>query len=347
MSSTTSTTSTTTAPSKTWKDYFQYWIYFLRVFTILTLIMNLVAYAVVIKIGVTSDFNDVLQKTFIVLQNVGFGLFVICLIIAEFQPVWFVKRVMILHYWAGRGFGQAFMGVQLIASAANAGAAVAHDTGGNSKALQTFAEVSGWILFSIGLVMIIMSALCLRDIVKLKADQQLEAALLSDKSGGTSVVIHQQKVSQGEVFGNDAKDKLQKEVENYQTLVQNMSTALGISYVVASSKFGGKSGAQAAENFQREMKQKEEQLKKSASALGNSAKQEFNKASAAVESTVSSYSPKGDESSSGGTSSNVNIPNSTSGSYSNNNNQQEDEPVGRRKRAQMDDDELERMYYGK
>merc|ERR1712000_196502 len=162
--------------------------------------------------------------------------------------------------------------------------------------------------------------------------------------GGVVIHQHQQRIastSQNDVYASEAKDKLQKEVENYQTLVQNMSTAMGVSYVVASSKFGGKAGAQAAENFQREMKQKEEQLKKGASALGNSAKQEFNKASSALESAVnnnnntsSNYSPKEEDSgySSSGTS--VKVP------------QEDEEPVGRRKRAQMDDDELERMYYG-
>ncbi len=339
----------TTEPGKTrtWKDYFSWFLYFLRLLTIVVLIMNLISYCLVIKIGITSDKNSVLQKSFIFLSNFGLGLLVIALIIAEFQFVWFVKRVLILHYWAGRGFGQSWMGIQLIASATQLGSNLANETGGDSDAMQTFAEVSGWILFSIGLLLIIMSAMCLRDIVGMKADKDLQAALLADGSRSTVVIQHSASsstTSSSKTIDASA-DKLKKEVEDLQGLVQNLSTAMGISYVVASSKFGGKAGAQAAENFQRDMKQKEAQLKNAAASAGNAAKQEYTRMSNVVENTAnnvsnaasSTFSPKENDqpsASSSSSSSRVNVP------------ADDEEPVGRRKKA-FNDEELERMYYGK
>lgn len=335
---------TTAEPGKrTWKDYFAWFLYFLRILTVIVLIMNLISYCLVIKIGVTSDSNNVLQKIFIVLSNVGLSLFVIALIIAEFQPIWFVKRVLILHYWAGRGFGQAWMGIQLIASAAQSGGNLADATGGDSKAMQTFAEVSGWVLFSIGMLLIILSVMCLRDIVGMKADKELQAALLADSNARNTVVIQQTATSGAGKAIDASADKLKKEVEDLQNLVQNMSTAMGVSYVVASSKFGGKAGAQAAENFQREMKQKEQQLKNAATSAGNAAKQEATRMSNAVESAAkdvsSTFSPKNNNDplppSSSSTYSRVTVP------------EEDDEPIGRRRKAAMNDEELERQYYGK
>lgn len=333
--STTDSSSSSSSPKKTWKDYFQYFIYFLRALTLISLLMTLVAYIIVIKVAWSADGLKIHEKIFLTLSSLGFVFVVVALMIAEFQPLWFVKRVMILWYWAGRGFAQAWLGIQLVASAGSVGSVVSQDVGGNGAALTTFAEVSGYILLSIGLLLIIMSAMCLRGIVELKADKELEAALL--ETGSRVVVSHHQTVSSA---GDAAADKLKKEVDDLQGLVQNLSTAMGISYVVATSKFGGKAGAQAAENFQRDMKQKEQQLKNAASNAGAAAKQEYTRMSNVVENTANSVA------------SNFSPTNNDSRNSSNNNNTTsssvpiDDEPVGRRKRAQMDDDELERMYYG-
>lgn len=241
---------------RTAKDYFQYFMYFLRGLTCLMLALNIAAFCIVIKIGITASNLDGLEKAFIFLSMVGFILVCIGLMIAEYQAVWFVKRCLFLHFWGGRGLAQVWIGIQVQTQIRMMGTAIAIETGGDSKALVTFCEVVAWMIISAGLVMILLSAFCVRGLVKLESDKEIEAHVAAFDAGGGTVVIQKNitqldsQIIQREVVSPTAVDK--KELEQEQTLAKNLSTALGISYIVAKSRFGGGSGAGAAEKHRKE-----------------------------------------------------------------------------------------------
>ena len=261
---------------KTAKDYFQYFMYFLRGLTMLMLAMNVAAFCIVIKIGVAASNLDALEKAFIVLSNAGFCIFCVVLVIAETQSMWFIKRITLLHFWGARGFLQSWMGIQIIAAVKTIGYAVAADTGGDSKALVTFCLVAGWMILSAGLLLMVMSALCIRSIVKLESDKDIECALLAFESGGTVInqktVLHVDSMPSSPVASaaaTDASDNkeaaaaaaalasVRKELETSEALSKNLAAALNISYVVARSRFGGPGGAAAADKFALELAKKD------------------------------------------------------------------------------------------
>ena len=175
---------------RTAKDYFQYFMYFLRGLIVLMLALNIAAFAIVIKIGVTASNLDGLEKAFIVMSNIGFAFIAVALMIAEFQPMWFIKRIMVLHFWGARGVGQIWMGIQIINAVRTLGSAVGAETGGDSDALITLCVVSGWMIISVGLIMGVMSAFCVRGLVKLESDQEVDAYIQSFDAGGSTVVVH-------------------------------------------------------------------------------------------------------------------------------------------------------------
>lgn len=236
---------------RTAKDYFQYFMYFLRGLIVIMLALNIAAFAIVIKIGITATNLDGLEKAFIVMSNVGFALIAVALMIAEFQPIWFIKRIIVLHFWGARGIGQIWMGIQIINAVRTLGTAVGAATGGDSNALITFCTVSGWMIISVGLLMGVMSAFCVRGLVKLESDREVDAHVQAFDSGGGTVIV-QKNITQldSTIIQSPSTaqfDEKSKEIEAEQNLSKNLSTALGISYIVAKSRFGGKDGAGAAE----------------------------------------------------------------------------------------------------
>jgi hypothetical protein len=257
---------------RTAKDYFSYWVYFLRGLAGLLLAIDMVAFGIVMYLGVSASNLDVLEKSFLVLSNIGFCAIAVVLLLAEVQWVWFVKKISCLHFWAVRGAGQAWIGTQTISSVRMLGAAVASHSGGDSKALTTFVFVVGWMVFSTGIVFIIMSALCLRSMAKLDADQTITAELLAMETGGEVIVqktvVKVENVASPTAAPAAANDlatsastavaeAATKELREADALIRNLATALDISPVVAKSRFGGPSGAAAAEKYAKERSAKE------------------------------------------------------------------------------------------
>ena len=254
---------------RTAKDYFQYFMYFLRGLIVIMLALNIAAFGIVIKIGLTASNIDGLEKAFIVMSNVGFSFIAVALMIAEFQPIWFVKRIIVLHYWGARGIGQIWMGIQIIAAVRTLGSAVGAETGGDSDALITFCTVTGWMIISVGLIMGVMSAFCVRGLVKLESDKEVDAHVQAFDSGGGTVIV-QKNITQldSTVIQSPSSaqfDDKSKEVETEQQLSKNLSTALGISYIVAKSRFGGSDGASAAEKYYMTEQKKLKELVESSS----------------------------------------------------------------------------------
>ena len=181
----------------------------------------------------------------------GFAFIAVALMIAEFQPMWFIKRIMVLHFWGARGVGQIWMGIQIINAVRTLGSAVGAETGGDSDALITLCVVSGWMIISVGLIMGVMSAFCVRGLVKLESDQEVDAYIQSFDAGGSTVIVHKNITQLDSTIVQSPStaqfDEKSKEIETEQQLSKNLSTALGISYIVAKSRFGGKDGASAAE----------------------------------------------------------------------------------------------------
>lgn len=241
---------------RTAKDYFQYFMYFLRGLTCLMLALNIAAFCIVIKIGVTASNLDGIEKAFIVLSMIGFIVVCVGLMIAEYQAVWFVKRIIFLHYWGGRGIAQVWIGIQVQNQIRTMGSAVAAETGGDSKALTTFCEVVAWMLISAGLLMMLMSAFCVRGLVKLESDKEIDAHVQAFDSDGGTVIIQKNitqldsQVIHREVSTSSPEDKAALESE--QMLSKNLSTALGISYQVAKTRFGGSTGSSHAEKHRKD-----------------------------------------------------------------------------------------------
>jgi hypothetical protein len=236
---------------RTCRDYFQYFMYFLRGLTVIMLALNIAAFCIVIKIGITARNLDGMEKAFIVMSNIGFCLIAVVLMIAEFQPIWFIQRIMFAYYWGARGGGQVWMGIQILNAVKTIGYAVAAETGGDGQALTTFCMVTGWMIISVGLLMILLSVFCVRSIAKLESDREVEAHVQAMGSGGGTVIV-QKNITQldSTIIQSPTQTSFEekgKDLEAEQNLSKNLSVALGISYVVAKSRFGGKDGASVAE----------------------------------------------------------------------------------------------------
>lgn len=328
----------------------------MRGITIIALLLNLVSYILLIKIAVTSK-QDVLEKTFLFLSSLGMCLMLIALGLAELQFVWFLEYAFFLKWWPGRGFSQAWVGINTISVTTTLGSAVASEIGADEKVMTSFSVVVGWILLCCGLLLCLMSLFCVRKLVDSKADQELEQGLLDRRSQNFVISAKANPgavVSKAEVDMSEAQAKLKRELEEAEMLLQNLSTCMGMAPMVAKSKFGGRQGAQAAENFQREMAQKEKQLRAGLSAAGASISSGISSAAESASIAMDNrFTPSAASSSGPGPSSSTSSSSTGGGAASSGFGGNDpfkraggdDDAVPRRKRA-TDDDELERMYYG-
>ena len=209
-----------------------WFVRFLKVLAIVCLVANIAAFILIINAGVKSTNNNGLDKAFIVLANVGMMMIVLLLILAEFEPVWFIRHVMVLHYWPGRGFWLLWLGIQTVSGAQR----MAHEIGGSSSdALKIVGVVVGWILISVGALYCVLGALCVHRYTMTDRDKQLEASLLAGPSGDTST---------------DA------------VLAANLALGLGMTPDQAKKKFKGSSGAKEASAYAKKQQEELAKLKR-------------------------------------------------------------------------------------
>lgn len=309
-------------------------IWFVRVLkglAVLSLLLNMVAYCISIAFGVQLDELDNLEKAFLVLSNAGYIFFCILLIIAEFEPLWFIKRAYIFHYWFGRGFCHIWMGVVTISTAKTLAAAVRHSTDSLSpEFLTTFAQVVGWILISVGALFCIMSVLCIRKITG--EDDDLEEKLLRDSEaelGRASTAM-------------SATDAL---------LISNMAMCLGMTENDCRKRFTGSKGAAEAKNYAKQQQDKLAAAGKgavqSAAQKATDTKNSLNNDSSRVVPAPGSSSDPPSKTPRSSMYGDQNKPTNSSVSqptYGGGESKKDDDDWGQRRGP--DDDQLMKMYYG-
>lgn len=200
--------------------YLLWFVRFMKGLTILSLLATVAAYIIIIKYGVQADSLSNVDKAFSVLGNAGFIALSIVLIIAEFEPEWFIRKCMIMHYWAGRGSWILWMGVQCISASKQLYAAVKEDKNVNADLLENFGTVVGSIMIGCGTIYIIFTFLCVKSFSEMP---ELDAPLMG---GGAA----------------DASDAI---------LAANLAVALGMTPADAKKRFA-KNGAKEAQKMAKE-----------------------------------------------------------------------------------------------
>jgi hypothetical protein len=203
----------------------KWFVRILKGMAVVSLCLCIAAYCFIIKVAAGSEL-PVIEIIFVIAAYIGFIFFCIMLCIAEFEPIWFIKRVYILHFWAGRGFWLLWLGIQLVSSARTLASAVKAESDGDdggAGAMKVMGQVVGWIMIVVGITFMLMSLMCIRNCTpETDKDRELEAALNGDSSGGSS------------------KDAI---------LAANLAIALGMSPEEARKKFKGSKGAKEANKF--------------------------------------------------------------------------------------------------
>jgi len=205
------------------------------------LLVTCVAFILTIKTAIQASSDDLswLDKTFVFLANTGLIVIVVLLILAEFEPQWFVKLVYLLHFWVGRGLGQAWIGIQAINTTKQLAHAVGDQTGINTEVVSIVGQVCGWTNIGIGIIYMLLSILCLRGLEK-KEGGELEVQLINTGETRSSEANGKGTVAVTVPTAANAGDAI---------LLANMALALGISLDAARKRFGGKEGAKEAEKF--------------------------------------------------------------------------------------------------
>ena len=244
-------------PNKKLK-YFQYFLRFLKVLSVLTLLLNIAACCMIMKGTVESSVSN-LEKSFSFLAQAGFIVICILLVLAEFEPKWFVRVLYLFHYWVGRGLGLVWMGVECINSGNQAANAITDTTPSISpETLRVIGAVVGWVLISVGLIYVMMSVLCLRSMLGVDEGADLDVSLLGNDSGARDLESGKSGGSSSSYSTDERRDDLE--------LIANMALALGMSEKDIRRKFAGKNGAREAQAYYGEAKKRIEQLTQLAAA---------------------------------------------------------------------------------
>ena len=297
---------------------FIFFLRFLKVFSVLACLFNIVAYILTIKSGIEAVNLDGLEKTFLFLANTGFIILCIALIISEFEPKVFMQFVMVLHYWAGRGFAMMWMGIQTINGAKQLGATFKANGINGGGTIETVGVVAGWILISVGLLYVIMSVLCLRKCLG-EEENELGVGLMS----GDRTEHHTTKnTTVVNVTSDNAADAL---------LVANMAIAMGMSADDCRKRFSGKDGKKAAEKY---MKERATQ----AASHGATAARDYAASQPAVQAASKAAAELPTYNRDSGVS--YSQPPTTTNASLN-----DDDDGPRRRTKQEEDEELERLYY--
>ena len=304
-------------------------IYFLRImklFTVLSLLLTIVSDCLTMKSASESSLAT-LDKAFIVMAQAGYILMCVLLILSEFDPKWFQKQVQLLHFWAPRGVGLIWIGVQTIYSTA----AVQHTSAEiSANTVETIGTVVGWILISIGGFYIVMSFLCLKKLVGIDRADDLEVRLITtggdehhDKSNNRSQQRDQKEEdsSKKQPASNRTTSGSSSATANSEDciLAMNLATALGMSVDEARRFFGGKDGAKEAANYAKSNGKKSSSLAYVPPATSNS--------------SVSNNEPTKEP-----------VPQKSAATYTPKEQAPPQEVEGKKKKLD-DDDELEARYY--
>eukprot|EP00672_Neobodo_designis_P026259 CAMPEP_0174832924 /NCGR_PEP_ID=MMETSP1114-20130205/3927_1 /TAXON_ID=312471 /ORGANISM="Neobodo designis, Strain CCAP 1951/1" /LENGTH=309 /DNA_ID=CAMNT_0016066791 /DNA_START=144 /DNA_END=1073 /DNA_ORIENTATION=- len=296
-----------------------WFVRFMKGLTIFSLLATVAAYVIIIDYGVKSDELSSVDKAFSVLGNTGFIVLAAVLIVAEFEPVWFIKHVVIMHYWAARGFWILWMGIQTISTSKQLAAAIGDDPDVDKGLLETFGIIVGSVLIACGTIFIIFTALCVKSFAEHPSD--LETPL----SGG------------------DNAEAL---------LAANMALALGMTPAEARKKFSKDKGAREAQKFAKERAEEMANLKgklAESQKFAADAKKAGARAAADVGNTAAAtYGSMNANSGNGrGTTPPPPAARQESAAYSAPSMRDDDDDVRKKRGGDDDEDELMRQYYGR
>ena len=233
---------------------FLYFLRALKVFSVISMLLNITTYVLVTKAVTESHNIDDLEKTYVTLSMIGYMAFSLILIVAEFDPPVFMQFVMVFHYWAGRGFGMVWLAIQTLAQTKAFAQTAGSEEGISAGVLEAFGAVAGWIIFSIGVLYIIFSALCLRRCLG-ENSGELEVQLVPKGTGSGADTVTNTVVQHAAVnvpAGSNMADAM---------LIANMSVALGMTPAQAKEQFSGKHGGSNARDH----------AKKNGEAMGKAA----------------------------------------------------------------------------
>lgn len=153
--------------SMTKRQVFIWFLRVLKVLLIIALLVDIAAYVLIIVGGVLGDSLDLDERIFIVLAALGYLLVCVSLVIAEIGPEWFLNNMRIFHFWGFRGGALAWQGIQTIYSATQLASSLASAANTRLDVTKALGTICGYSLIGIGLLYILLSALCLRDLLKL------------------------------------------------------------------------------------------------------------------------------------------------------------------------------------
>lgn len=257
--------------------YFQYFLRFLKVLSVLTLLLNIAACCMIMKGTAESSEKD-LEKAFSFLAQAGFIVICILLVLAEFEPQWFIKVLYLFHYWAGRGLGLTWMGVQCMNSGNQAANAItATDPSISASTLRTIGQVVGWTLISVGLVYVMMALLCLRSMLGVDEGADLDVSLLGNTNDADSDASPPKASSSSSSSKYDAAER-QEQAE----LLANIALAMGSSEKDLRRKFVGKNGARDAQEHYNNVQSKLQQLEKLKAEVAGRVQQQGREAAKSV-----------------------------------------------------------------
>ena len=189
-----------------------------------------------------TNIND-LQKAFVVLSQTGFVLYCVLFAVAEFELLVFLRHLPVFRFLPVRGFGLAWMGIQLIAAASQMATAAASGDEAGANVMKVLATVAGWILISVGAIYLLLGVLCLRAAMDIDDDRKLEEALHEGGGGGGG----------GGGGSSSSEDAV---------LAANLALAMGIGLKDAKKKFGGAAGAKAARDHAKDALEKAAKVEK-------------------------------------------------------------------------------------
>ena len=299
-----------------------WFVRFMKGLTIVSLLATVAAYVIIIDYGVNSEDLSAVDKAFSVLGNTGFIALAAVLIVAEFEPVWFIKHVVIMHYRAARGFWIVWMGIQTISTSKQLVVAIKNEPDVDTGLLEVFGIVCGSILISCGVIFICFTALCVKSFAENPNDLATP------------------------LNGSDNAEAL---------LAANLALAMGMTPAEARKKFSKDKGAREAQKYAKERAEEMANLKgklAESQKFAADAKKMGARAAADVSATAATTSYGSMNAGNGrGTTPPPPAANpAASSAYSApamSNHDDDDDDVRKNRGGGDDDDELMRAYYGK
>jgi hypothetical protein len=169
------------------RKYLMWFVRVIKVLTVISLLGTIAAYIIVIDYAVKTEKLNAVDKAFALLGNTGFIALCIVLIIAEFEPVWFIKHCVIMHFWAARGFWIVWMGIQTISTSKQLSATVKEDSAVDPSLLEVFGTIAGSVMIGCGLIFCGFTLMCIRSFAD--DPRELSEPLTGGSAGNADAVL--------------------------------------------------------------------------------------------------------------------------------------------------------------